>query len=391
MSGPSYATCAIICFAGLAFTILLNRGRWTPGRAGTAAAFAFVGIGMTLSVPAIGAALDRSTGLNELWRLIAHLCVMGLVACAETQLVMLAFPPELARKRIMLRIWVSVAAAATLVALHAVANSRTDPVTFNVEDARVPAVSAYLLIYLAAFVWYTVDIVRLAWRFARVTPRPWSRRGMRLAAVGAGFGFLYCVNKAAFIVGYWAGFKPAGEKTVSAVLILFSCIFCAAGFTLPAWGPAIDLARRWAGRRQSYRRLYPLWRDLVQSSPNLVLDHRLDHGRAPLRGVDFALTRRVVEICDARLALRPWISSDAVTVRGDPAEDEAARIACGVDALRHDRRADEPDTTPITDPPGGYDGQVAWLVAVASAYRRIARNRPTTAAVITTSATHGAP
>ncbi|GAA1025626.1 hypothetical protein GCM10009557_00250 [Virgisporangium ochraceum] len=391
MSGPSYATCAVISFVGLAFTLYLNRRRWTPGRAGTAFAFTFVGVGMTLSVPTVGAALDRATGVNELWRLIAHLCVMGLVACAEAQLVMLAYPPELARKRIALRIWVSVAAGATLVAFHAVANSRTDSVTFNVEDARMPAVSAYLLVYLAAFVWYTVDIVRLAWRFARATPRPWSRRGMRLAAVGAGFGFLYCVNKAAFIVGYWAGFRPTGEKNISAVLILFSCIFCAVGFTMPAWGPAIDGARRWVGRRQAYRRLYPLWRDLVRSSPNLVLDHRLDHGRAPLRGVDFALTRRVVEICDARLALRPWISSDAVPLQGNPAEEEAARIARGVDAQRDDRRATDPDTTPIADPPGGYDGQVAWLVAVASAYRRIGRDRRTAATAVTSAVTRGGP
>ncbi|GAA0935686.1 MAB_1171c family putative transporter [Virgisporangium aurantiacum] len=391
MSGPSYAICAITSFVGLIFTLYINRGRWTPGRAGTAAAFAFVGIGMTLSVPAIGAAVDRATGLNELWRLIAHLCVMGLVACAETQLVMLAFPPEQARRRISMRIWMSIAAAATLTALYALANLHPGPVTFNVEDARIPAVSAYLLVYLAAFVWYTVDIVRLAWRFARATPRPWSRRGLRLAAIGAGFGFLYCVDKAAFIVGYWIGFRPAGEKTISAVLILFSCVFCAAGFTLPAWGPAIDVARRWAGRRRSYRQLYPLWRDLIQASPDLVLDSRLDHGRAPLRGVDFALTRRVVEICDARLALRPWISAHAITVTGEPARDEAVRIAAGVDARRRDRMADDPDTAPITDPPGGYDGQVAWLVAVAGVYRRLSRDRALVGTRVTTPVTREAP
>ncbi len=85
------------------------------------------------------------------------------------------------------------------------------------------------------------------------------------------------------------------------------------------------------------------------------------------------MTRRVVEICDARLALQPWIRSDAVTVPGDPATDEAMRIAVGVAARLDDRRADDPDPTPITDPPGGYDGQVAWLVEVATAYRRLPR------------------
>lgn len=390
MSGFSYATCAVISFASFVYVVYLNHGKWTAGRGGTAAAFAFVGVGMTLSVPAVGSSLGNATGLPELWRVLAHICVMGLVACAETQLVMLAFPPEQARRKIVFRLWASSAAAVALLTLFGVANLRPDPVTLNVEDARVPVVTAYLLVYLAAFVWYTVDIVRLAWRFARLTPRPWSRRGLRGAAIGAGFGFLYCVNKAAFIVGYWIGFQPSGEKTISAILILLSCIFCAVGFTLPAWGPRIDIARRWATRRRSYRRLYPLWRDLLQTTPDLVLDHRLDHGRAPLRGVDFALTRRVVEICDARLALRPWISSSAIHSTGDPALDEAARVAAGIDARRADRRADDPDPTSIADPPGGYDGQVAWLVQVADAYRRRPKGAPPTP-VLKTAATPGAP
>jgi hypothetical protein len=103
------------------------------------------------------------------------------------------------------------------------------------------------------------------------------------------------------------------------------------------------------------------------------------------------LTRRVVEICDARLALRPWISAHAVTVTGRSAKDEAARIAAGVDARRRGRMADDPDTTPINDPPGGYDGQVAWLVAVAGAYRRVSRGRALSGTAVTTAVMREAP
>ena len=391
MTGVSYAVCALAASVGFGFIVYIHRGRWTPGRVGTAASFAFVAVGMTLSVPAVGSAVDRAAGLPELWRVLAHICVMGVVASAETQLVMLAYPPEQARRRIAFRIWVSVSAAAVLVVLYSVASMRPGSVTLNVEDARIPAVSAYLLVYLAAFVWYSVDIMRLAWRFARSTPRPWSRRGLRLAAIGASFGFLYCLNKGAFIVGYWIGFRPTGEKAITAILILLLVVFCAAGFTLPAWGPSIDVVRRWASRRRSYRLLYPLWRDLVQASPNLVLDGQLDHGRAPLRGVDFALTRRVVEICDARLGLRPWISTEAVTLTGDVAEDEAARIATGVAAQRRGELADDPDPTPMTDPPGGYDGQVAWLVEVGAAYQRLSRGGEPASGRVRSSAMREAP
>lgn len=371
MIGLIYALCAITGLAGFSYVMLVNRGRWTGGRAATASAFAFVAVGMTFSVPAVGSALDRATGLNELWRVLAHLCVMGLVAAAEAQIVILAFPPEEVRRPIIVRIWVSVAAATVLVALFIVASARPEPVLLNVDDARVPVVSAYLLVYVGAFVWYNVDFFRLAWRFSRVTPRPWSRRGLRIAAYGAGFGFAYCISKAAFVVGYWTGLRPSGERTVSAILIMMACILGVVGSTMPAWGPAIDVLRRSTAHRRCYRRLYPLWRDLIHASPDLVLDSKLDHSRAPMRGVDFALARRVVEICDARLALRPWIKSDAVASTDREAVDEAARIASGIDAQRLGHMPEYPDSTPIFDPEGGFEGQVEWLVKVASEYRRL--------------------
>jgi hypothetical protein len=230
-------------------------------------------------------------------------------------------------------------------------------------------------VYLAAFVWYIVDIARLSWRFANITPRPWSRRGLRIASCGAVFGLMYCVNKAAFIIGYLLGYQPGGEKQISALLVTISGLLCIGGFTMPAWGPAIDGAIRWRPRRRDYRLLYPLWRDLVQASPELVLDNQFVNSRAPMRRLDYALTRRVVEICDARLALRPFIEARPAVHSGpsdqrdnDQAVLEAARISAGLVARAHDRLASSPDRTPIADPPGGYDGQVAWLVAVAHAY-----------------------
>lgn len=382
MDGILYAVAALAGWLGLGYAIHLSWGRWTWTRVGTSTAFGSFALGMTLSVPAIGAAIDRATGLHELWRVLAHLCVMGIVASAEAQLLALAYPPGDARRRLRGRIALSAAAAAVLVVCYMLASRHPEPVTFNVESARIPAVSVYLLVYLAAFVWYTVDIARLARRFARITPRPWSRRGLRIASWGAVLGLLYCFNKAAFIVGYLLGYQPAGEKRITALLLTVSGLLCVGGFTMPAWGPAIDAANRWRSHRRDYRLLYPLWRDLVRANPELVLDTELDSDRAPLRGLDYALTRRVVEICDARLALRPYIDSRAPDRTGqngrhdDEAESEAARISAGLVARADNRSADDPDETPIVDPPGGYDGQVAWLVAVARAYANLHADEP---------------
>lgn len=368
MGGVLYGVCAVAGWAAFAYAMFLTHGRWSWPRFATVAAFCAFAVGMTLSIPAVGAAVDGVTGLHELWRLLAHLCVMVIVASAEAQLLSLAFTPDVARRRIRGRVWLSGAAAAALVALYGVASREPTPVDLNVEFARLPAVAAYLLVYLAAFVWYTVDIARLAWRFARITPRPWSRRGLRIAAWGAGFGLLYCLNKVGFLIGYWLGHQPVGEKAATAVLLTLSGPLCVVGFTMPAWGPAVDKVRRWFARRRAHRQLHPLWHDLLRATPDLVLDARFDRDRPPLLRLEYALTRRIVEICDARLDLRQWIPPDAAENCKDPAAAEAARIAAGIAARRNNVPAPRPDRTPIVDPPGGYDGQVVWLVDVARAY-----------------------
>jgi hypothetical protein len=114
--------------------------------------------------------------------------------------------------------------------------------------------------------------------------------------------------------------------------------------------------------------------------------------------LDFQLYRRVIEIRDGRLALRPYLDrrvtdtarrlGRAAGLSGSEldATVEAAVLAAAIQAKHEQRAAD----TGSPDAPGGSDlpGELAWLVAVSTAFASSpvvsAALRETTAGAATT-------
>ncbi|MFD0821504.1 MAB_1171c family putative transporter, partial [Micromonospora zhanjiangensis] len=318
-------------------------------------AFGSFAAGVTLAILPLAAAVDTSTGLPNLAKVLAHAGVMSVAAQAEVLLLFLALPGERAAPRARLRLLMSAGAYAALVGLWLVTLAAGAPVALTVEYARVPAVLAYLVVYLCVFVAYSADIARLCWRFARVAARPWLRRGLRVTAMGAVFGLAYCASKAGYLVGYRLGAHPAGEQRVAAVLVTISALLMIVGLTLPAWGPAVDLALTWSRRQVAWRRLGPLWTAVTAAQPQLVLDDGVRRTGVAFRDIDYALHRRITEIRDGRLALRPYIdervteaAAELLAGSGLPAAEraavlEATMIAAGVRGLRTGTVAERPD------------------------------------------------
>jgi hypothetical protein len=210
---------------------------------------------------------------------------------------------------------------------------------------------------------------------------------LRIAAAGVAVGIPYSASKAGYAVGFWLHLDPPGEHITTGLLLTLSSLLFAVGMTMPAWGPAVDVARQWPRQLRRYRQLGPLWSDLTGAVPGLVLEGAHQNRRFPLRGLGFALHRRVVEISDARLALRAYTdASVAVQARRRGREQglggrnldtyvEVARILAGVVALRAGQPAEQPDDEAPFDPPGDYDHQVGWLAELSAAYHR--RHLPT--------------
>lgn len=102
-----------------------------------------------------------------------------------------------------------------------------------------------------------------------------------------------------------------------------------------------------------------------------------------LRDAGIHLYRRVIEIYDGRMALRPYLDkavADRARLLADDAglvgtgRDvvvEAARLAAGIDAMKRGTSAVEEDSS-VPPSPGGtsLSDEAAWLIQVAHAYRR---------------------
>ncbi|MFG1918328.1 MAB_1171c family putative transporter [Micromonospora sp. NPDC048898] len=378
-----YTVCAVAGWIAVAYMVRLQRRHPSQARRAICLGLGAFAAGITAAIPPIAAAIDQASGLPNLAKVISHGCALTISANAEIMLLHFALPPAKAAARARVWVWVTGFAFLVMAGLFAYTLTYDDPVLLTVEYATDPVVTAYLLIFLLlGFFAYCFDITRLCWSFAKICGRPWLRRGLRITAVGAAFALLYSTNKIVYLIAYWAGHQPTGERQIAAVLVTIGALLITTGLTMPAWGPTLKISRRWEDFH-SYRRLEPLWSDLIAALPELELDPALRRTLAALGDIDYALTRRVAEIRDGRLALRPYTDVGvtalaeqfaeraALTTEERQAAVEAAHLACAL--RRHGAGLVAAVPQPADElhrPDGGYAGEVAWLTLVTDAYAR---------------------
>jgi len=407
MDTALYAISAAGAWFGFGYMLRLQRRQPSQARRAMCVAFAAFAVGITLAIPPLAAGVDELAGLPNLAKVISHSCAMTISVSAEFMLLYLALPPDQAATRRRRWMWVAGGAFTAMMGLFGYTLTYDTPVRLTVEYATDPVVFTYLLIFvtigIAAFCF---DIARLCWRFARICGRPWLRRGLRVTAVGAAVDLLYVINKIIYLIAYGTGSQPTGERQIAAVLVTISGLLLTIGLTMPAWGPILTITQRW-GDLRSHRRLAPLWRDLITELPGIELDPTLRRPLTATRNIDYALTRRVAEIRDGRLALRQYMDLRVTEIAERAAEQaglsgnerqaavEAAHLAC---ALRMHRAAVVAELPHPADnlhrPAGGYAGEVAWLVLVADAYTRspvVAKTLAATRHLATQDAPHHAP
>jgi uncharacterized protein DUF6545 len=239
-------------------------------------------------------------------------------------------------------------------------------------------------------------------RQSRSTRRASIRFGLRLTATGCVFGLVYAAYKATVLASLGLGLHLVRrDEPHCSSLVATPCVFSVTapalavlligiGLTLPAVFYPISQARRRRWETRSFVALESLWRDLTAVMPHIVLPTP-DAGDDMTQDPGFLLQRRVVEISDGLLALRPYRShrvlesaqqqADAGTIRG--AARVEASLAC--DALTGLRCGRQPDgaadavTLAAFPREGDLRAEADWFVAVADAYARGAhpcRRRP---------------
>ncbi|NUR26576.1 MAG: hypothetical protein HOV83_12145, partial [Catenulispora sp.] len=185
------------------------------------------------------------------------------------------------------------------------------------------------------------------------------------------------------------GTQDGSEDLISNSLGALCAALVVTGALLGRSGATLSATARWLRLCRCYRMLGPLWSALRSAMPYIAFPQA---ARPRLRGrlrLEFVLYRRMIEIHDGRLVLRPyhhpavpsWVAA-ALAVADEPVDAamaeallEAATIATALENMRLGRRfADSAEAPPgdaglvLTD----VDSEVQWLSRVAWAFSRSA-------------------
>lgn len=379
------AGAVIAWFAFFYKTMALRRDRDSPALRAMSASFLVLALAFTFGTPWIYTWLDATLGVPNLARICTHVSAMAWGFAAARWLLCWTYPTrEEIRPRVMWRLGVFSLAVAAMAVLFWLAPVDEDTLEFSTRYGNAPYVPEYMLVYVAYFGMSMADITRLAWKYSSLVARPFTRIGLRLTSVGAMFGVAYCLEKAAYMLCRILGVamvSPAAQENISPVLASSGGVMLLIGITIPAWGPRFAVLPATVRRYLAFRRLGPLWQTLYLAVPEIALEapqrrSRFDLG---LRDLDYRLLRRVVEIRDARLALRPYLDAQVAEAAeasargaGLDAQQRRATVEAAVIAAALRRKRDgEPAQEPYpVDGAGGDDlmTEATWLAKVAKAY-----------------------
>jgi hypothetical protein len=346
----------------------------------------------TVLVPAVYAGLERLIGVANLSVMISAACGMGFVLAAQRLLLHWVYPVEQARRRA--RPWQAfyVVALVAQIVLFALAPVDVSTYQFVETYSATPFARECILIGDLCVFLAVVDIGRLCWRYASIAGRRFLRIGLRCTGIGALSAAVYFPVEMVHIVARSFHVTVIPTRVMSdmfTVLGFTGAVFIGCGLTIPAWGPRLAAASAWIGKYRAHRQLHPLWLALYRTHPAIAL-----HARNPLkdslwtRDLDYRIVRRVVEIRDGQLALRPYLNGAVARnarhvgeghgLRGTRLEAmvEAATLDDAIRAHRQGSPAAEPY---LRAAQGGADlaEETAWLVQVARAMRRLNRGDAT--------------
>ncbi|MGW5351919.1 MAB_1171c family putative transporter [Streptomyces sp. NPDC004031] len=216
------------------------------------------------------------------------------------------------------------------------------------------------------------------------------RTGLLLMALSAAMGIVWTGWSAHDITQVLrTGHQGVGEDLPSTSLSVAVAVLAAGGASATRWPVLLGGPLRWWRAQRSYRALEPLWAALCAELPEIALAGSGPSAasasggagagrrrRPPVRRATFALYRRVIEIRDGHLALRPYFESDENAVAygaedGGPARAaarEAAAIAAALANRRAGRRPGADASLPTWPVAGTLDAETAWLLEVTHAF-----------------------
>jgi len=341
----------------------------------------------TLKDPWVRGGLDRSVPGSAAWQpVVPHLAALSAGYIAVELARGIALPAGEAPRGERVRVAALVAALVTELGLSVWLVNSHHSIELGDQPPGVSA-TAYWLVFLGGL---GVALARLTtgtlWFRSRTAPGS-MRTSVTLVGVGSVIGLLYILQKVIVLladlwrIGSWyARVAPS----VGDVLIAAALAPIAVGCSFPLLDRLAIPAR--VRRATAYRDLAPLWWAMYDATPSIALDPPVGVAGPALflpfrrlRELDVQLYRRVIEIRDGGLALRPFTPR----VSADELRKEAVRLGIsGADlpavlaaaewelARRRKARGELPRTIARTQVGGGTDleSEVEQLRTIARAW-----------------------
>ncbi|AJC62124.1 MAB_1171c family putative transporter [Streptomyces sp. 769] len=304
-----YPICAAISLLALVYKLRVLSTDRSVVQVALVGNFFFLFATYTVSTPAVWSATSHAVGIVNFSGLFTQSCVIMQVACQQLVLLHLSHQRSVAWRKATPRLIAIGGILVAMVSLFSMAEGMGEESTqFAVAHAQYHPL--YLSVYLLGYGANQLDMYYLGWKYAKVAPTPWLRRGLLMISLAVPFGLAYATCRIADIVAGLLGSNGQAWEPVAPIAVSISAVVRVIGWTLPDWGPYLSRLWQHIEHRRIYWELKPLHRATTAQAPALVL--RLKPG-TDLRT---RLYRRVVEIRDAQWALRAWM---------DPAVAEHAR------------------------------------------------------------------
>lgn len=292
-----------LCWLGL-LTRLAGLRRKRDNRAARWMCGALAGLvaSMTLQLRVVHPALDTVTTAGFAATASNCLTVLALAAARCTFLHM-ELPAATATPRVTRWVLVGLATCAVMIVLFATAPSNYGTVLAD----PVPVVSWAGYVYVAYVAPAAAALGWAAWRYARIADRFALRLGLRLLAASTAVTVGYALVRLAGMAAHDAGVaRSVLYGPLVGLLFRLAIGLLLVALALPVAGRlGMDRVVRWVALDRQYRLLFPLWHALRTEFPGIALDPA--PRRLPFAAPDGVLYRRMIEIWDGLLCLRPYV------------------------------------------------------------------------------------
>lgn len=345
-----------------------------------------LGGALTLFAPPVYRGVYRVSGVPNLAELAGHGLVLVSANQARTLLLYLEGGEIQAGQVQWRRGLLAFTAAGMTVTFWLAPVDQDAPGSFTRQYASAPWVAEYWLLFLLNLCGTLLAMARQCWQLAQLSERVPLRRGLQLISAGGVLGAAYFLHWGGYLlIRRRGGELPLPARVAARTTAIAAVSSVVAGSVLPAISPALTEGRFLTALRRytALRRLFPLWQSVCSAVPEIALDAPTDawSDARDVHDLEHRHYRRVIEIRDGWLALRPFMSADSreraresaarAGIVGDQlqATVEAAELAAAIQRKRAGACAESKVASLV--PPESRDlaEESAWLEQVSREFR----------------------